>query len=399
MLQPLGIVDIIETCPRYGQTEMIVSGKYELLDVLHESGIRTYRARQVALGHLVMVHFIPGTETEDDFALLEQLAELPDSERKLFFDAGEHESVPYLVSWPLPGFHSLPDWLERTLGEHRVLPKAATRAPETARTDPSEFSRLFFRGLKEPAAESKAAGPELGPGEFTQLFQKQSAGQTSPPSHPKNQPGEFTALFQAPSLARPTASHREARDEYATPRRSDGPSPASGPGEFTQFFQGDFASAQPQPAAGAPVEPVWSEPRPAKLRPPLVPDVGPPAQPPHDDPLDPFQLPPIGSPRAWGPPQSAVPRGATEVFREGPSKPLSSPQGPGEYTMVLGPGPTARTGLPAPVPPPALPTPPPPAAASTSPAERKPNYRLMWIGLAALLLLALALVLFFSLAR
>ena len=118
---------------------MIVSGKYELLDVLHESGIRTYRARQVALGHLVMVHFIPGTETEDDFALLERLAELPDSERKLFFDAGEHESVPYLVSWPLPGFHSLPDWLERTLGEHRIEPKASTPAPGTARGDPSEI--------------------------------------------------------------------------------------------------------------------------------------------------------------------------------------------------------------------------------------------------------------------
>ena len=212
---------------------MIVSGKYELLDVLHESGIRTYRARQVALGHLVMVHFIAGTETEDDFALLDQLAELPDSERKLFFDAGEHESVPYLVSWPLPGFHSLPDWLERTLGEHRVLPKAATRAPETARTDPSEFSRLFFRGLKEPAAEPKAAtprppGPESGPGEFTRLFQKQSAGETPPPSHPKNQPGEFTALFQAPSPARPTASHPANPEGFAAPRPSEGPSPASG---------------------------------------------------------------------------------------------------------------------------------------------------------------------------
>jgi hypothetical protein len=381
---------------------MIVSGKYELLDVLHESGIRTYRARQVTLGHLVMVHFIAGTETEDDFALLEKLAELPDSERKLFFDAGEHESVPYLVSWPLPGFHSLPDWLERTLGEHRVEPKRVIPAPETARGDPSEFSRLFFRGLKEPPAEPKAAAPDPGPGEFTRLFQKESAGETPPPSHPKNQPGEFTALFQAPSLGRPTASHPEAREGYAPPRPSDGPSRATGPGEFTQFFQGDFASAQPQPAAGAPREPVWSEPRPAKPGPPFIPDVRPPAQPPHRDPLDPFQLSPIGSPRASGPPQGAVPRGATEVFREGPSKPLSSPQGstgPGEYTMVLGTGPAARTGFPAPVPPPALPTPTPPAAASTAPAERKPNYLPMWIGLAALLFLAVVLVLFFALAR
>jgi hypothetical protein len=381
---------------------MIVSGKYELLDVLHESGIRTYRARQVTLGHLVMVHFIAGTETEDDFALLEKLAELPDSERKLFFDAGEHESVPYLVSWPLPGFHSLPDWLERTLGEHRVEPKRVTPAPETARGDPSEFSRLFFRGLKEPPAEPKAAAPEPGPGEFTRLFQKESAGETPSPSHPKNQPGEFTALFQAPSLGRPVASHPEAREGYARPRPSDGPSPASGPGEFTQFFQGDFASAQPQPAGGAPLEPVWSEPRPAKPGPPFTPDVRPPAQPPHLDPLDSFQLSPMGSPRASGPPQAVVPRGATEVFREGPSKPLSSPQGstgPGEYTMVLGAGPAARTGFPAPVPPPALPTPTSPAAASTAPAERKPNYLPMWIGLAALLFLAVVLVLFFALAR
>jgi len=388
---------------------MIVSGKYELLDVLHESGIRTYRARQVALGHLVMVHFIPGTETEDDFALLDQLTELPDSERKLFFDAGEHESVPYLVSWPLPGFHSLPDWLERTLGAHRVLPKAVTPAPETARGDPSEFSRLFFKGLKEPAAEPKAAapraaGPESGPGEFTRLFQKQSEGETPRPSSPKNQPGEFTALFQAPSLGRPTASHAEAHDGYAAPRPSDEPSRAGGPGEFTQFFQGDFASAQPQPAAGKPMEPAWSEPRPAKPSPPFIPDVRPPAQPPHDDPLDPFQVrpTPIGSPRISAPRQGARPPGATEVFREGPSEPLSSPQGsagPGEYTMVLASGPAARTGFPAPVPRPARPTPTPPAAASTAPAEPKPNYLTMWIGLAALLLVAVALVLFFALAR
>jgi hypothetical protein len=391
------------------ETRMIVSGKYELLDVLHESGIRTYRARQVALGHLVMVHFIAGTETEDDFALLEQLAELPDSERRLFFDAGEHESVPYLVSWPLPGFLSLPDWLERTLGERRVEPKAVTPAPETARTDPSEFSRLFFSGLKEPVAEPKAArpeaaGPKSGTGEFTRLFQKQPAGETPPPSHPEKQPGEFTALFEAPSLGRPTASHPAAHDGYAAPRPSEGPPPASGPGEFTQFFQGDFASAQPQPATGAPIQPAWSEPRPAKPSPPFIPDVRPPAQPPHDDRLDPFQFrpTPIGSPRASAPPQGALPLGATEVFREGPSKPLSSPQGsagPGEYTMVLGPGPVARTGFPAPSPPPARPTPTPPAAASTAPVERKPNYLPMWIGLAALFVLALALVLFFALAR
>ena len=144
---------------------MIVSGKYELLDVLHESGIRTYRARQVALGHLVMVHFIAGTETEDDFALLDQLAELPDSERKLFFDAGEHESVPYLVSWPLPGFHSLPDWLERTLGEHRVEPKAAIRAPETSNRSERVFAvvlqRLERTGCRTQGGHTQGAGTRI----------------------------------------------------------------------------------------------------------------------------------------------------------------------------------------------------------------------------------------------
>ena len=52
----------------------VVAGKYELLEVLSDAGIRSYRARQVTLGHVLMVHFIPSSQRGDDFALLDRLA-------------------------------------------------------------------------------------------------------------------------------------------------------------------------------------------------------------------------------------------------------------------------------------------------------------------------------------
>jgi hypothetical protein len=130
----------------------VVAGKYELLEVLRDSGIRTWRARQITLGHMLMVHFIPGSQGGDDLAVLDRLAQLPESARKQFFDAGEHDSIPYLVSWPLPEFDSLPSWLDRTIAKNRQQSKPAAPPPKTQSGNPSEFTRMFFKGMKEPDA-------------------------------------------------------------------------------------------------------------------------------------------------------------------------------------------------------------------------------------------------------
>src|SRR5215217_5720645 len=94
---------------------MIVSGKYELLELLHGEGVQTHRARHTSFGHDVMVHFFPESLQGAALTLLDRIAELPDSDRQKFFDAGEHGASAYLVSWPLEKFDSLPEWLDRAI--------------------------------------------------------------------------------------------------------------------------------------------------------------------------------------------------------------------------------------------------------------------------------------------
>jgi hypothetical protein len=352
----------------------VVAGKYELLEVLNDAGIRSYRARQVTLGHVLMVHFIPSSQRGDDFALLDRLAQLPESARKLFFDAGEHNAVPYVVSWPLPEFDSLPDWLDRTIKKNRQQSRTPGAASKTQPSDSSEFTRLFFKGMEEPAH---------GAGDLV-TGQSPSPPKVKEAPLPSKEPGEFTIFFQAPASIKPAAEPppAPARKEAAAP------APLSGaPGEFTQFFlQGAPAGPHPETELFPPA-PLFP-PADRSASPPLeMPRVAPPASPP------PLPKPPAAVPNPIQAPAAVIPAVPKPPAAAVSPEPILAD----DYANVI-----AR--------PPAPPLPPLPLAAPRKPAVALPPlpqiqrpassaYLPMWITLAVLFVVAVALTLFLALWR
>jgi hypothetical protein len=356
----------------------VIAGKYELLEVLCDAGICSYRARQVTLGHVLMVHFIHASQRGDDFALLDKLAQLPESARRLFFDAGEHNSVAYVVSWPLPEFDSLPDWLDRTIEKNRRQSRPASAAPKTQPADSSEFTRLFFKDMKEPA------GPPLNDSPSPQKLKE------APP--PSKEPGEFTKFFQAPVPAPVPA--KPAAEPRPAPARKEAAAPAplsSAPGEFTQFFQ-HGAPAGPHLAGAAeselfPPAPLFPPADRSPSRPLDTPHVAPPASPP------PLPKSPAAVPNTVQAPAAVIP-----VVPKTPADAVSpEPIVADDYANVI-----ARLLT--------QPLPPPPPVAPWKPAVVLPPlpqvqrpvssaYLPMWITLAVLFVVAVALTLFLALTR
>src|SRR5438093_11577380 len=124
---------------------MVISEKYEILDMIEDGRVQTFRARHRTLGHSLMVHFVKGGN-EENFELLEQLARLPEMKRQLFTDAGAQGTVPYLVSWPLPDFDNLNAWLHRCMPSPNAGPMTPKDLPKNrgAGTGPDEFTRIFL---------------------------------------------------------------------------------------------------------------------------------------------------------------------------------------------------------------------------------------------------------------
>jgi hypothetical protein len=363
----------------------VVGGKYELLEVLRDAGIRTWRARQLKLGHILMVHFIPGSERGGDFALLDRLAQLPESARKLFFDAGEHDAVLYVVSWPLPEFDSLPDWLDRTLEKNRSQPVRSVAPTKTKSPDSSEFTRLFFKGIEEPGA------PQLQESAASHIKEPPAPKNAKEPPAATQEPGEFTRLFQAP--AKPQVPARPVVDPLPPPvSKETAPAPfRTGPGEFTKFFQrGDLAEphqAKQREAEIIPTPPLFPPAERFAGRSFDVADVAPAAPP------APLPTPPKPSPTPVQPPAVNLP----PVPRPPAAAASSEPIVDDDYAKVIARAPVAPPPPPAPV----APRKPAVALPALPQVQRPPQsaYLPMWITLGVLFALAIALTLILALTR
>jgi hypothetical protein len=108
--------------------------RYKLLRCISEGDIRTYSAQELATGQEVMVHLLAGVSPEESADLRSrlQLRQTPNG-TTLLQDA-EVDGWPVLLTQPLPGFTSLPQWLESEPPAH------SAGAPET---NTGEFTRLF----------------------------------------------------------------------------------------------------------------------------------------------------------------------------------------------------------------------------------------------------------------
>lgn len=170
---------------------MSFSDRFELLELLREDEVQTFRARERASGRAVEAHLSMSSD------LLAQL-----ESANTVIDRGSHEGKFYLVTTPL-GLDSAGAW--RVTPSAQQAPAQPAPVPEAA---PGDFTRMFqLRQAPEPAASpaSKIAAPvpvpASQPGEFTRAFNRpeRASSAVSADSAPPGQPGEFTRMFQKPA--------------------------------------------------------------------------------------------------------------------------------------------------------------------------------------------------------
>lgn len=393
------------------------STAYTLLGHTSIRGVTTYRALDET-GHPVMVHFLDPNRNREHRTLLALLEAVDPQERTKVVTTGAVEATVVVVTESLPEFSNLASWLaERS-------PSAARDEPQTPEEFTAEEQRPLgtFERLFEPASESSEAPPierkpepepprkrvldeaeTAAPGTFERLFGP--AGEPSeglapkpssrkPPSRPRAEPAQPTEESGGKRTIDPDTSLGSTKPSLGSVKKmspqsaespSEGParSPASGPeaetsgpGEFTRLF-----GAQDPPSDARPV-----------LRHRKSPDA---AVRPHERDTDDIlraldSSPPAAESLARPPAAGSPPPGPPPSIEPPVSAPAyASPAaaaGASEFTRAI-------QASPPPAPAPAVE--PSPEAEPPGRGEA-PSARLLAVGLGVVLVVAIALVVFFA---
>jgi hypothetical protein len=321
---------------------MFFFDKLQLLELLRQDDVKTYRAADKATGQDYLLHWLPPDGSPQLARVMSLLDGLDEDARPLIIEVGRRYGRGYLITQNPPTFIGLESWL------HAVKDFLGTTSLEKKGTwkIPSEFI-----GPKSPASDA----PTLGdPGEFTRLMQGASAAepmQQEPVApHPAPpQPGDFTRFMRqvqpAPPLSEPPAPAGEftrlmqakPAPAPAQPERVMRPVPRQEAGEFTRLFAPSAASDShnrtPRKPAG---EGLPEQAQPGEFtRLFRLPATQP--TPPLKDPLSqPYSPGEFSSDVSRN---SSSSQGATQVFARPSVQPAPAPQradGPGEYTRMFG---------------------------------------------------------------
>jgi hypothetical protein len=177
--------------------------RYRLGDRIAEGAVLSYRADDLAAGQEVRIHLLAGTTADEAAHLRSLLLALAPHERALIMAETDVEGIGVIVTEALPGFTTLPSWLESRVS-------GAASAPDQG--VPGEFTRLFGALPPEPhsGGGSPPARAEPLPGH---MFSPPTvpADPARPPrpvirvggSLPPPGPAP-SAPFQPPDLSRPT---------------------------------------------------------------------------------------------------------------------------------------------------------------------------------------------------
>jgi hypothetical protein len=243
---------------------MSLETSYEVLEMLRDDGVQTFRAKEKATGRGLELHlFLPFGRPENK-ALFDKLKALPLETRRKFLDVGIDGSTPYVVTDPLPGNRGFKGWAEELLAGSQAPSGFNTGIFNAApsRDDGVQILQAGQWRTGTPIPDSLVSKPPAPPpsrpapaptgdtGDFTRMFQAPdflSAPQPPTPSVPVSAPppGEFTGFFQAPEPAKSPLPHIT-QDVNSTT------------GEFTGLFEAKKpAVAPPSPAPAAP-PPVFS---------------------------------------------------------------------------------------------------------------------------------------------
>jgi hypothetical protein len=383
--------------------------KYELVEVLRDDGVKTFRARESATGRMVELHVLVGQpgKSEPPFDLLEKVRKLPPEQRTAIVETGEHMGTPYIVTLPITDAANFREWVAARAAAAPV-PKAAAaydpllrvghwKVPRASGESPTvtpmslELHPPTPRTHKPPPLKPAETAPDItvvfNTAELMigQQMKPAPAAPLSPPPPPAPQSAD-TSVFHAqtftgsPAFPAPPAPPAPAPAPvsndpafeftrmFETGQGKAAPSteppstepPASGSGEFTQMFQvppaiGEKAvpppaspvpPSMPPPAAGGPLPVTAAKKEPGEFTRMFQA----PAAPASDTPSF-SSAPPKPSPAAPPPPEAAP----------------STSGGPGEFTRMFRAQSTpAEPVAPAATPPPATPQPQPLSPGATA---------------------------------
>jgi hypothetical protein len=87
--------------------------RFELLNLLRDSGIKTFEGREIATAKLVHIHLLLAPKAPIQAALLKAIDRLPENEARRIIHRGKNEGTLYFVTECLTGYTSLEDWVLR----------------------------------------------------------------------------------------------------------------------------------------------------------------------------------------------------------------------------------------------------------------------------------------------
>ena len=254
---------------------MSLETSYEVLEMLRDDGVQTFRAKEKSTGRGLELHlFLPFGRPENKL-LFDRLKSLPLDSRRKLLDVGLDGSTPYVVTDPLPGSRGFKSWAEELIAG-------------PAQEAPSPFNPGFASAppSRDDGVQILQAGQwRTGTPIPDSLVTKPAAAPPPPPPRQQTQaaPGEggdFTRMFQAPAFL--TQNAPPSGLPPAPPEKQAAPPPA---GEFTGFFQ----SAEPAPVVPESMKASVGEftglfqakpqvTAPSPVAPPITPAVTPPAE-------------------------------------------------------------------------------------------------------------------------
>src|SRR5579871_2637675 len=132
--------------------------RFQLLDLLRDDGIRTFRAREIATGRFVEAHLIL-PESPETLKILLKLDFVSEDEKWRILERGDHEGTTCIVTEPLPDYPSFRDWLADKSFPPGARKHEETRDPEKRRLDTEGGWRIRSRDPldpPEPAAHTLA---------------------------------------------------------------------------------------------------------------------------------------------------------------------------------------------------------------------------------------------------
>jgi hypothetical protein len=298
---------------------MSLETSYEVLEMLRDDGVQTFRAKEKATGRGLELHlFLPFGRPENK-ALFDKLKALSLETRKKFLDVGVDGSTPYVVTDPIPGNRGFKGWAEELLAGIPGAPSGFNTGIFGAAPSRDDGVQILQAGqwrtgtpipdslVSKPPAPPPARPPQVAEadtGDFTRMFKAPDfLSAPQPPTPPVSAvtaappPGEFTGFFQAPEPARAPLPHVTDDINSTT-------------GAFTGLFEAKKPTSAPTTAP-----PVFSAPPPP---PPPVANTAP--EPAAGEFTRMFQAPP-----GFQPPQTPPP----------PPKPPSEPSGGVEFTKYF----------------------------------------------------------------